>query len=96
MTVSLFLPSGLGNAASRYISFHLGAGDPAAARSAYRVLTAAGYACAALLAAVVGVVAVRLPGVTTGDAVMVAILAAVYSGYSVAKGSPGSRCRARS
>ncbi len=87
MTLSLFLPSGLGNAASRYISFHIGRGDPDAARTAYRVLTAAGYACAALLAGLAALIAVRLPGVTTGDAIAVAVLAAVYSGYSVAKGS---------
>lgn len=87
MTLSLFLPSGLGNAASRYISFHIGRGDPDAARTAYRVLTAAGYCCAAVLAGLAALVAVRLPGVTTGDAISVAVLAAVYSGYSVAKGS---------
>jgi O-antigen/teichoic acid export membrane protein len=85
MTVSLFLPGGLASAASRFIPFHRGGGDEAAARSAYRVLTLAGYACAIGLGVNVGLIATALDGVTVGDAVAVGLLAAVFSAYSVAK-----------
>jgi O-antigen/teichoic acid export membrane protein len=85
MTVSLFLPGGLASAASRFIPFHRGAGDEAAARSAYRVLTLAGYACAAGLGVNVALIATTLDGVTAQDAVAVGLLAAVFSAYSVAK-----------
>ena len=85
MTVSLFLPGGLASAASRFIPFHRGGGDEAAARSAYRVLTVAGYACALGLGVNVALIATVLEGVTAGDAVAVGLLAAVFSAYSVAK-----------
>jgi len=87
MTVSLIVPGGLASAAARYISFHTGGRDPAAARAAYRVLTIAGFVSAAVLAALVAGIALQLDGVTTGDVVAVAALTAVYSAYSVAKGS---------
>lgn len=87
MAVSLFLPSGLGNAASRYIAFHLGAGEAGTARRAHRVVTVAGFASAAVLGALVAMVATWLPSVTTVDAVAVGALTAVYSAYSVGKGA---------
>jgi O-antigen/teichoic acid export membrane protein len=87
MAASLFFPSGLANAASRYIAFHLGARDLDTARRAYRVLTAAGYACAVLLGVVVAVIASLLPDVDRGQAVAVGALTAIYSAYSVAKGA---------
>jgi O-antigen/teichoic acid export membrane protein len=87
MTVSLIFPAGLASAASRYISFHIGAGDRATASAAYRVLTLAGGACALLLAALVGALATLLPGVSSADVAAVALLTAVYAGYSVAKGA---------
>ena len=85
MTVSLFLPGGLASAASRFIPFHRGGGDESAARSAYRVLTVAGYAVAIGLGVNVAVIATTLEGVTPGDAVAVGLLATVFSAYSVAK-----------
>lgn len=85
MTAGLFLPGGLAAAASRFIPYHRGAGDEPAARSAYRVLTLAGYVCAVGLGAVVAALATAMDGVTTGDAVAVGVLTAVYSSYSVAK-----------
>jgi O-antigen/teichoic acid export membrane protein len=87
MTAALFLPGGLASAASRFIPFQRGAGDVAGARTAYRVLTLGGYACAIASGAVVYAISLTLPNVTTGDAVTVAALTAVYSAYSVAKGA---------
>jgi O-antigen/teichoic acid export membrane protein len=87
MTVSLVVPGGLASAASRYISFHIGGRDPAAARAAYRVLTAAGYVTALLFAVIVALIAPHLHGVSSSDVVAVAALTAVYSAYSVAKGA---------
>lgn len=85
MTAGLFLPNGLANAASRFIAFHRGAGDEAAARGAYRVLTLAGYAGAVGLGAAVAAIAAFLPHLTPGNAVAVGVLTAVYAAYSVAK-----------
>jgi O-antigen/teichoic acid export membrane protein len=87
MAAGLFLPNGLASAASRFIPFLSGRGDPGAARTAYRVLTVSGYACALVFGAIIGAIAVTLPGVSTGDALAVAALTAIYSAYSVAKGA---------
>jgi len=85
MTASLFLPGGLASAASRFVPYYRGAGDDAAARNAYRLLTVAGYACAIGLGVTVAAIASALGGVTAGDVVAVGILTAVFSAYSVAK-----------
>ena len=89
MTASLFLPGGLASAASRFIPFHRGRGDPAAARAAYRVLTLAGYACAVVLGGAGRVLSrARCCRVSlVGRRIAVAALTAVYSAYSVAKGA---------
>ncbi len=87
MAASLFLPGGLATAASRYIPFHRGAGDPASARRAYRVLTVAGYVCAVVFGAAVAAIALTLQEVSGRDAFSAGVLTATYSAYSVAKSS---------
>jgi O-antigen/teichoic acid export membrane protein len=86
MTASLFLPGGLASAASKFIPYHRGKGDPATARSVYRWLTAIGYLSAAGLGLVVALLARTVPGVTWSEAAATGVLTAVFATYSVAKG----------
>jgi O-antigen/teichoic acid export membrane protein len=85
MTAGLFLPGGLATAAARFIPYHRGAGEDSTARRAYRWLTITGYGCAIGLGAIIAVIAATMPRVTTGDAIAVGVLTAVYAAYSVAK-----------
>ncbi len=87
LTASLFLPGGLASAASKFIPFYRGKGEQAAAWAAHRLLTVAGLVCAVALGAVVGLVAMVALRVTFADAAAVALLTAIFSGYSVAKGA---------
>ena len=87
MAASLFLPGGLASAASKFIAFHRGKGDPVAARAAHRLLTLAGLGCALGLGALVGVFAALVLNVSLSAALGVALLTAVFSMYGVAKGS---------
>jgi O-antigen/teichoic acid export membrane protein len=87
MAASLFLPGGLSSAASKFIPFHRGKGDPAAARAAHRLLTLVGLGCAVGLGALVGAFAALVLHVSLSGAVAVALLTAVFSMYSVAKGA---------
>jgi Na+-driven multidrug efflux pump len=77
-TASLFLPGGVASAASKFIPFHRGKGDPAAARAAHRMLTVLGIACGVLLGALVGVFAAVALRITVANAVSVALLTAVF------------------
>jgi O-antigen/teichoic acid export membrane protein len=87
MAASLFLPGGLSSAASKFIPFHRGKGDLAAARAAHHLLTLVGLACAAGLGAIVGAFAALLLHVSLSGAVGVALLTAVLSMYGLAKGA---------
>ncbi len=87
ITASLFLPGGLASAASKFIPFHRGKGDVAAAQAAYRVLTLVGLGCAVALGAVVGLFSVFALRVSMSYAIGVALLTAAFSMYSVAKGA---------
>ncbi|WP_213450172.1 lipopolysaccharide biosynthesis protein [Rhizomonospora bruguierae] len=82
---SLLLPAGVASAASRYIPFHHGRADPAAARGADRVLARAGLAGGALLAlgAAAGATAAFHLGAV--DAAQVAALCFAFCVYSVQK-----------
>jgi O-antigen/teichoic acid export membrane protein len=87
MTASLFLPGGLASAASKFIPFYRGTGDPAAARAAHRLITLVGLGCAIGLGALVGAFAAVVLNVSGASAVAVALLTAVFSMYGIAKGA---------
>jgi O-antigen/teichoic acid export membrane protein len=87
VAASLFLPGGVASAASKFIAFHRGKGEPAAAWAAHRLLTLLGFICAIALGALVGLIAVFALRVTFAQAVAVSALSAVFSCYSVAKGA---------
>lgn len=84
LTAGLFLPGGLSSASSKFISYHLGRGDPATAQAVYRLLSWIGYASSAALGAVVGIGAL-LFGVPGPDAFSVGLLTFVFSVYSIEK-----------
>jgi len=85
MTAGLFLPGGLASAAGKFIPYHLGRGDHAAARAVYRLISWAGYLGALVLAAIVGSLSLLSYGVSAADAFAVALLTFVFSAYSVEK-----------
>ncbi len=87
MTASLFLPGGLSSAASKFIPFQRGKGDPALARAAYRLITLVGLGCAVALGALVGLFAAVVLDVSQSGAIAAALLTAVFSMYGVAKGA---------
>lgn len=85
MTAGLFLPGGLASAAGKFIPYHLGRGDEAAAGGVYKLISLAGYAAAAFLGIVVAALASVAYGVGGADAFAAGLLTFVFSGYSVEK-----------
>lgn len=85
MTAGLFLPGGLASAAAKFIPYHLGRGDLAAANAVYKLITWVGYLGAVVLAAVVGSLSFFSYAVSPADAVAVALLTLVFAVYSVEK-----------
>jgi O-antigen/teichoic acid export membrane protein len=85
ITAGLFLPGGLASAAGKFIPYHLGRGDEAAANAVYKLISWAGYLGALVLAAIVGSLSLFLYGVSGADALAVALLTLVFAVYSVEK-----------
>jgi O-antigen/teichoic acid export membrane protein len=84
MLAGLFLPGGIASAASKFIPYHLGRGNPAAARATYRMLTMAGYTISALLAIIV-TAGLHLYGASWPDAASAGLLSLAFSLYSIEK-----------
>jgi O-antigen/teichoic acid export membrane protein len=82
---SLLLPAGVASAASKFIPYHHGRGDPATARAVHRLLSRTGLAGSAVLgvAAALGAAAAFDLGVE--DTVQVGVLCLAFSVYSVQK-----------
>ena len=86
-TAGLFLPGGLASAASKFIPYLRGAGNPAEANRVYRILTLVGYGTAAVLGPLVALVTWLVLDLSATDAVGVGLLTAAFSLYSVEKGA---------
>ncbi|HCU51641.1 MAG TPA: hypothetical protein DGG94_17885, partial [Micromonosporaceae bacterium] len=84
MMAGLFLPGGLSSAASKFIPYHLGRGNVAAAQAVYRLLGWVGYLCSGLLGLIVGGGAL-IYGLPVSDAVSVGLLTTAFSIYSIEK-----------
>ncbi|WP_162907598.1 lipopolysaccharide biosynthesis protein [Allorhizocola rhizosphaerae] len=82
MTAGLFLPGGLASAASKFIAYQEGKGDPDAARAVYRLLSRVGYAVSGVLGAIVGIGLWAYYGV---DGLSVGLLTFAFSAYSIEK-----------
>ena len=85
ITAGLFLPGGLASAAGKFIPYHLGRGDEAAANAVYKLISWAGYLGAVVLAAIVGSLSLFSYGLSGADALAVALLTLVFAVYSVEK-----------
>jgi O-antigen/teichoic acid export membrane protein len=82
---SLLLPAGVASATSKFVPYLQGSGDPAAARTAYRLLSWLGGAGAVVLGLAAAGLATLLFDLGTGDAAQVAALAIAFSLYSIDK-----------
>lgn len=85
MIASLVFPGGLSSAAAKYLAMYRGAGRPATAVAAHRMLSRLSVASAVLLGLGAALAARALFAITWWDAGAVALLTAAYSGYSVEK-----------
>ncbi len=85
MTVGLFLPGGLASAASKFIAYQEGKGDPDAARAVYRLLSRVGYAVSGVLGVIVGIGLSAYYGMSFGNGLSVGLLTFAFSVYSIEK-----------
>ena len=85
VVASLVLPGGASSAMAKFVAFHRGAGDVAAARAAHRFLTRLSVASAALLGLGAALIAARLYHLGWADTGAVGLLTVVYSLYTVDK-----------
>jgi O-antigen/teichoic acid export membrane protein len=82
---SLLLPAGVASAAARYIPFHQGRQDPAAARAVHRFLARLGLAASVVLGAGAAFGALAAFDLSVADTLQVGALCFAFSGYSVQK-----------
>ncbi|WP_027341288.1 lipopolysaccharide biosynthesis protein [Hamadaea tsunoensis] len=85
MIASLVLPGGVSSAYSKFVAFHRGAGDPAAAWAVHRFLGRLGLVSSVVLGAGAAWAAAELYDLRPADALAVALLTAAYSLYTVDK-----------